>query len=152
MHSLNSSVSHCNKPINSYNICKKEFSFSNIDENALIKSIILVKTDAIGLDNINLKFIRLIYPFIFSYILHIFNFILTSSEFPLLWKYAKVIPVRKIKNPKSVSDNIKPSKKLLLVRLTTLCQLIRCTTNINLDFVLIIQLQRHYIKYVMISE
>jgi Reverse transcriptase (RNA-dependent DNA polymerase) len=56
------------------------------------------------MDDIPIKFIRLILPQILSHITHIFNTILTSSCFPATWKISKIFPLAKKSNPSALSD------------------------------------------------
>lgn len=71
------------------------FSFANIDQISVYDAIYKVKSDAIGLDKIPLSFIKLILPVVLPTITHIYNFILTTSNFPTVWKSALVVPVHK---------------------------------------------------------
>lgn len=64
----------------------------------LMKSIVDIKSNAVGSDKISPTLIKLILPHIARYITHIYNTILNSSEFPTLWKIAKVIPIPKVEN------------------------------------------------------
>lgn len=92
-------------PIDDFYSCNNDdFSFKNITEGELVLAISNVKSNTIGLDNINFVFIKLILPLISDHLLHIFNYILTSSSFPDPWKIAKIIPIPKIKNPVSLVD------------------------------------------------
>lgn len=75
------------------------FSFHNIDFNDVSRAFLHIKSNATGLDLIPLKFLKLLLPVILPYLVHIFNTILTTSEFPMIWKRAKVIPVPKKTNP-----------------------------------------------------
>lgn len=51
-----------------------------------------VKSKAIGLDGLPIRFMRLILPLILPYLTHLFNVCITSSTFPSSWKCAKVVP------------------------------------------------------------
>lgn len=64
----------------------------------VVEALLSVKSNAIGLDGINAKFIKLSLPVILPYITHIFNTILTTSVFPTEWKKAKIVPVPKKPN------------------------------------------------------
>ncbi|KAI8125992.1 RNA-directed DNA polymerase from mobile element jockey [Lucilia cuprina] len=73
------------------------FSFHCIDEMELIEALNKVKSNSVGTDNISIRFVKLVYPYISNYILHLINSILTTSTFPKCWKMARVVPL-----PKSV--------------------------------------------------
>ena len=74
------------------------FCFSCIAQDEVLSSILSVKSNAVGIDGICPKFIKLILPYVLPYITFIFNTILTKSIFPAAWKKSKVIPIHKIGN------------------------------------------------------
>ncbi|XP_037930200.1 uncharacterized protein LOC119664926, partial [Teleopsis dalmanni] len=108
------------------------FSFYCVSEDIVFKNIMSIKSNAVGLDEITLKFIKLILPFIISPLTHIINFCIITSIFPVVWKQAKVIPIEKKANASSVSDyhpiSILPS--LSKVRETIMSEQIRNHLNI----------------------
>ena len=61
----------------------------------VLNAINKIKTNAMGLDEIPLRFIKLLLPLLIPYITYVFNKILSSSEYPTAWKDAKIIPVHK---------------------------------------------------------
>lgn len=79
------------------------FSFKNISLEDVLLSINRVKSDSTGPDNISPRFLKLILADIAPFILHTFNFILTTGTFPSQWKLAKIIPTPKVSNP-SIND------------------------------------------------
>lgn len=81
-----------------------KFSFQNVNPNEVELAIASIKSDAVGLDGISLRFIKLILPHVLPYITHIFNFVLTSSIFPSVWKISKVLPVHKKSTNHTVND------------------------------------------------
>ena len=58
-----------------------------------------MKSNAIGVDGISMKLIRLVESHIMPVIEHLFNFSLTSGTFPMAWKSALICPIPKVKNP-----------------------------------------------------
>jgi Reverse transcriptase (RNA-dependent DNA polymerase) len=80
------------------------FSFQNVTDAEVVKAILGVKSNAIGLDGVSLRFLKLLLPAITPCITHIFNTILTSSIFPDAWKVSKILPIPKKKNPSELSD------------------------------------------------
>lgn len=72
-----------------------DFSFSTIGETDIFFAMNTIKSNAVGMDLIPLRFIKLLLPFIISEIRHVFNLIITSSKYPQSWKAAKIIPIKK---------------------------------------------------------
>ena len=113
---LNSSfVKHNNSKINEdlvtdevNEILKKStrptFSFTEVNENQVIKAVRSIKTNACGIDCISAFFLKLgiehsVYAFT-----NIINTSILCKKFPTRWKNALVIPLPKVNNPASVSD------------------------------------------------
>lgn len=80
------------------------FAFKNVTSMEVEIAICSLKSNAIGLDDIPLKFIKIILPLLLPYLTHIFNYILTSSKFPTIWKLAKLIPIGKKTSPTTPKD------------------------------------------------
>lgn len=80
------------------------FSLRNVTADEVYNSIFQVKSNAVGLDHVPLRFIKMLIPAILFHIVHVINTIFTTSSFPLLWKHAKIIPVPKKNNSILVSD------------------------------------------------
>ena len=53
------------------------------------------KSNAIGSDDLPLKFMKSIYQVIEHYILHIFNTIILTSCYPSSWKTSRIFPIKK---------------------------------------------------------
>lgn len=83
------------------------FSFDCIFEYDFLKAMRQVKSNALGVDGIPIKFLRMIYPFISRHLLHFFNTILTTSRFPDGWKIARVTPLPKTGGSYQI-DNLRP--------------------------------------------
>jgi hypothetical protein len=81
-----------------------EFSFCNTYDLEVFNAVWQIKSNAVGTDEIPIKFLRMLLPYIMPHITHIFNTILTSSTFPLTWKTSKVLPLAKKADPGSLSD------------------------------------------------
>ena len=62
-----------------------------------------LKSHAVGDDNIQLKFLKIIFPYILSPLTHIINHCFTTSCFPRQWKTGLVIPIPK--KPSAVQKN-----------------------------------------------
>lgn len=81
--------------INGENENYNTFDFSCVSQEEVLKSILAVKSNATGCDNISPKFIKIILPYILPYITHLFNTIIMSSTYPHKWKHSKIIPLPK---------------------------------------------------------
>lgn len=46
----------------------------------------------------------MVIPLIADFLMHIFNFIISSSDFPYQWKHSKIIPIPKVLQPLDVSN------------------------------------------------
>lgn len=83
------------------------FNFRIVDEAEVINALFEVKSNAVGLDELPLKFLKIILPLIISPIRYVFNRIIISGKFPRAWKMAKIIPVQK--KPRNDSlENLRP--------------------------------------------
>jgi hypothetical protein len=80
------------------------FIFRTVSFCDVKKAIRSVKSNAVGLDGILLKFIKLILPGIISSIAHIFKRTISSKIFPSAWKISKIVPVAKVKDPCRLQD------------------------------------------------
>lgn len=80
------------------------FSFRNITEDELWLAINNVKSKSVGVDNIPINFIKLVYPYISHFLLFHINSILTSSIFPSSWKIARVVPIPKASSVRTFDD------------------------------------------------
>lgn len=83
------------------------FSFSCINESELFDALCRIKSKAIGIDCIPVRFIKAVYPFISHILIHLVNTIITTSTFPSVWKIARVVPIPKTKNV-HVLDDLRP--------------------------------------------
>jgi hypothetical protein len=63
-----------------------------------------IKSNAIGVDKIPVKFLKLCLPCLMPVLDHIFNYSLQNSAFPSVWKKANILPLPKIKNPNEAKD------------------------------------------------
>ena len=72
-----------------------KFNFTACTPNDVYKSVIKIKSNAVGFDAVNLKFIKLILPDVLQVLTHIFNHIICTCVYPLKWKVANIVPVAK---------------------------------------------------------
>lgn len=80
------------------NTCDNSFSFSCVTESDVLESMLKIKSNATGIDDVNPKFIKLLLPRILPFVTYIYNTALTKSVFPDSWKVAKIIPIPKSTN------------------------------------------------------
>jgi hypothetical protein len=80
------------------------FVFRTVPFSTVKRAIRSIGSDAVGLDGIPIKFIKLFLPLILSPLTHIFNESISSRTFPGVWKRSKIVPVAKIKDPSWLKD------------------------------------------------
>lgn len=80
------------------------FKFNAIDADMIAKAVKSIKSNAAGVDEISLKFMKLIISWIIDHLVHIFNFIIECSMWPEAWKISLVCPVPKIRGAMAVSE------------------------------------------------
>jgi hypothetical protein len=73
-----------------------EFAISNTFDLEVFKAL-QGSSNAIGLDGVPLKLLKLILPQILDVVTHIFNTILTTSIYPATWKTSKIMPLARKK-------------------------------------------------------
>ena len=78
--------------------CINTFEFTCITANDVLQSIKKIKSNAVGYDNVNPKFVQIVLPFILPFLTYTYNNIITRSHYPDIWKYTKIIPIPKTKN------------------------------------------------------
>jgi len=88
----------CNPYLNTQPLCDNSFSFICIIQSDVLASTLHVKSDAVGLDNMSPKFVKLLLPLMLPHVTYIFNTAITTSSFPTIWKNAKIFPIPKLNN------------------------------------------------------
>lgn len=81
-----------------------EFNFETISVKKMEEIFNTIKSNAKGSDDINLKMLSLVMPYLNEHLTFIINKCLSTGTFPSTWKEAYVIPVPKNSNPLSTSD------------------------------------------------
>ncbi|XP_075170493.1 uncharacterized protein LOC142242865 [Haematobia irritans] len=71
------------------------FEFKCVNSGDVLESCLHIKSDAAGLDKIYPKFIKVLLPNLLLHITHLFNSIITTGQYPMEWKQAKIIPIPK---------------------------------------------------------
>lgn len=83
------------------------FAFSPCTELEVFNAISSISSNAVGMDGLPLRFIKLILPSVITPITYLFNLFISTATFPRAWKIAKIIPIRK--NPAGSSlNNLRP--------------------------------------------
>lgn len=82
----------------------REFDFTTVDENEILKALSSIKSTAVGSDGIGIHMLQYCCPFIIPFITHIINCAIEINTFPKQWKIAHVLPLPKTKNPDSLKE------------------------------------------------
>lgn len=77
----------------------QSFSFSYVSQDRIQKTLVSLKSKAVGSDNISRIMISYILLHLLPTLTHIVNFSLSFSQFPDQWRQAYVIPLPKVSNP-----------------------------------------------------
>jgi Reverse transcriptase (RNA-dependent DNA polymerase) len=80
------------------------FGFCTVSFSDVKQAIRSIGSNAVGLDEIPLKFVKLFLPLILSPLTHLFNESISSKTFPGAWKRSKIVPVPKIRDPSRLKD------------------------------------------------
>jgi hypothetical protein len=80
------------------------FSFSNVSSIDVSNAVHSIKSNAAGLDEIPLNFIKILLPVILPFLTFLINSCITKSTFPSTWKNSKIFPINKINSPTSAKD------------------------------------------------
>jgi len=81
-----------------------KFYFKYVSPVEITNALSVVKSSAIGVDNLSIQFIKLCLPVILPVLEYLFNYCLQNSCFPDVWKKANIKPIPKIKNPSTCKD------------------------------------------------
>jgi hypothetical protein len=79
-----------------------EFSFINVKSTEVNDAVLSIGSNAAGVVELPMSFVRVLLPVILSALTHIYNYIFTCSEFLQQWK--TLLPIPKMANPSSFSD------------------------------------------------
>lgn len=80
------------------------FHLDTISSNQIIKVIKCIKSNAEGIDGINLNMLILTFPYTIDFITSVINTSILTSTFPDIWKLAVVNPLPKVSNPSMLTD------------------------------------------------
>lgn len=90
-----------------HSVAHNGFTFQNINDYDTINAIFEVNSNAVGLDELPIRFIKFILPLLLQPITFLFNCIINSSVYPDAWKLSKVIPIKKKHNCNTL-ENLRP--------------------------------------------
>lgn len=114
------------------------FDFSPCSEQDISAAIFSISSNAIGLDGIPLRFIKIILPMIISPLTYVFNLFISTSKFPRAWKSARIIPIRK----KPTGDNLDNLRPISIL----------CSLSKVFEKILKSQIQSHIQRYDLLSQ
>jgi Reverse transcriptase (RNA-dependent DNA polymerase) len=80
------------------------FAFRTVPFSDVKRVIRLIKSNAVDLDGIALKSVKLFLPLILSPLAHLLNESIASKTFPNAWKRSKIVPIAKTKDPGWLKD------------------------------------------------
>lgn len=82
----------------------EQFTFSQVTEAQVSEALKGIKSNAVGTDQVVLKFVNLFSSHVIASLTHIFNFSLSKNIFPAFWKESIVVPLPKISDAKNPTD------------------------------------------------
>ena len=83
------------------------FRFHAVRYWEVVNAICDINSNAVGMDGLPICFIKIILPLVVQHITHLFNMLIESSTFPVPWKHAKVLPLKKKAHLNNV-NNLRP--------------------------------------------
>lgn len=79
----------------SFDQLDQSFEFSCVDQLDVLSCFMSMKSNAIGPDNVNPKFLKILLPVLLPFLTHLLNYIIMTGYFPVKWKHAKILPIPK---------------------------------------------------------
>ena len=77
------------------------FQLHAVSTEEVLKEISLLSSDCYtGIDQILVKYVKQVDDFLMGSLAHIINVCISNSQFPRIWKTARISPVPKVNNPK----------------------------------------------------
>lgn len=83
---------------------KPKFTFTQVTEAQLSQIIASLKSNAQGIDDINLKLLKLVAPYCIGSLTDVINNSLLQSMVPEVWKKSIIVPIPKVSNPSSLTE------------------------------------------------
>lgn len=75
------------------------FCFNDVSSENIHKVLFDISSNAVGNDDLHIKFIRMVFEEIKQVLCHIFNYSLNNCVYPKQWKQALILPLPKVTNP-----------------------------------------------------
>lgn len=82
----------------------EHFYFEHVTPAMLLKALQSLSSNACGPDDINRGLFKISMPVIFTIIIDLFNYSLSTSTFPTIWKQSHIVPISKFRRPSSPND------------------------------------------------
>lgn len=86
---------------------QRSFNFEEISAVDVVNAVYEITSNAVGLDNISPRFLKVILPLCIDQVTFLFNNIIRTHTFPSSWKYSKIIPIKKKATGNSI-ENFRP--------------------------------------------
>lgn len=83
---------------------EERLSFSEVSITNIERIIYKIKSDARGVDGLDIKMLLFAIPHLSAHITYVINQCLLTGDFPSQWKMARVLPVPKNSSPSSLAD------------------------------------------------
>lgn len=97
------------------------FELHPTNQDEIIKIVKQIKTNATGVDGINIKLLNLVLPYCIDALTHIINYSIITKEVPQTWKQSIITPLPKTNNPSELSHlrpiSILPTMSKILERI-----------------------------------
>lgn len=92
------------------------FEFRPITDSVIIKAVNSFTSNAVGVDNLNIRLLKLTLPSLLPFLKHLFNTSINNYEYPITFKKSIIVPINKVKNPKSTAEYRPISKQCCLAK------------------------------------
>lgn len=92
------------------------FEFQPVTDVMIIKAVNSFTSNAVGVDNLSIKLLKLTLVSILPFLRHLFNQSIKTNKYPAIFKKSIVVPINKVKNPKTTSEYRPISKQCCLAK------------------------------------
>jgi Reverse transcriptase (RNA-dependent DNA polymerase) len=102
--SVNAANSSTAMPPLPTNLAHSIFDFQSVSENDVRHAMNGITSNAVGFDDISIRFLKLVIDSFIAHLTHLVNFSFETSSFSKLWKKSLVTPIPKTPDVRSVND------------------------------------------------